>query len=85
MTPPTFTDFLAARERHDKPQEVAPMSNDRNPFPPINATSAPSPDARVYRDRERHAAFSLRGAGTARRDAPRPRVSTRGLMRGAVR
>lgn len=79
MTPPTFADFLAARERPDLTSKEEPMPSDPNPFLSTDPTPAPSPEARVYRDRQRRSGFSL--AGNLRRAAPRSKVARRGFSK----
>lgn len=61
------------------------MHSDPNPFTFTGPAGGSSPEARVYRNRERHAAFSLRGAEVIRRASPRPRVAGPGYAKGGTR
>lgn len=83
MTPPSFSDFLADffadRERPDLTSKEEPMPSNPNPFLSTDPAPASSPEARVYRDRQRRAGFST--AGAIRRSAPRPKVARRGFSK----
>ena len=76
MTPPSLSDFIAALERNNQTKET-PMQSDPSPFPSHEPPRSSSPAARIFRERDRHAAFTLRGAETTRR-APRARAWGRG-------
>lgn len=54
------------------------MPCDPSPSPFTGPPRTPGPEARVFRERERHAAFSLRGVESVKRSSPRARAWGRG-------